>query len=174
MIPAGILESVLFYGLSAVAIIAAVLMLVQRNPVFSAMYLILNFFCLAGIYLTLSAQFIAVIQILVYAGAIMVLFVFVIMLLNLGDDTRIVEKFSYRNVLAIVLSFGLLLEVFYIFRRSGFSMPPANRDTAVAIGTVKAIGLQLYSSMLFAFEITAFLLLAAIVGALILAKKRID
>ena len=85
------LESVLFYSLGAVSIGSALMMVTRRSPVMSALYLILNFFALGGLYLSLHAQFIAFIQILVYAGAIMVLFVFVIMLLNLGDEKQLTE-----------------------------------------------------------------------------------
>ena len=102
---------VVFFVLAAVAAFSAVMVILQRNPVNSALYLILNFFCLSGLYLTLNAQFIAMVQVLVYAGAIMVLFLFVIMLLNLGDDKRLREHLGGRTYLGIGFSVGLVLEL---------------------------------------------------------------
>lgn len=98
------LETLLFYILAAVSVVSAILVVTRRNPVTSALFLVLNFFTLGGLYLTLNAQFIAVIQILVYAGAIMVLFLFVIMLLNLGNIERLSEKISIRKMFGIGLS----------------------------------------------------------------------
>lgn len=120
------IESVLFYSLSVVSIGSALLVVTRRSPVISALYLIVNFFCLAGLYLTLHAQFIAVIQIIVYAGAIMVLFVFVIMLLNLGDERRLIDGMSYKKVVAVGLSAGLLTDSFMFSRRVGIFFLPAN------------------------------------------------
>ncbi len=98
---------VVFFVLAIVAALSAVMVILQRNPVNSALYLILNFFCLGGLYLTLNAQFIAMVQVLVYAGAIMVLFVFVIMLLNLGDDRRLREHLGVRTYFGIGFSIAL-------------------------------------------------------------------
>ncbi|MGH2568312.1 MAG: NADH-quinone oxidoreductase subunit J family protein [Bacteroidota bacterium] len=150
------------------------MVITRRNPVFAALYLILNLFCLAGIYLTLHAQFIAVIQVLVYAGAIMVLFLFVIMLLNLGDEQRLTEKISARKIFAAGLSFGLLMEVIYIIGFVDLTMPQGDFARGVDIGTVEYIGKELFTTFLFPFEVTSILLLAAIVGAVVLAKKRLE
>jgi len=168
------LDSILFFVLAGVAVISAILMVTRRNPVISAIYLILNFFMLSGLYLTLQAQFLAVIQILVYAGAIMVLFVFVIMLLNLSDEQRLAEGISYRKIIAVVLAIAMFLEVVYIvgFNFGGkFTMQSPD---AGKIGTVEYIGTQLFTIFLFPFEITSLLLLAAIVGAIVLAKKKFE
>jgi NADH-quinone oxidoreductase subunit J len=154
-------EQVLFYIFALGGIVSALLVVTRRNPIIAAIYIIVNFFCLAGIYLTLHAQFIAVVQILVYAGAIMVLFVFVIMLLNLGDER------SLRD------GFGVLMELVYIFTiPSGPQTIEMTRATD--IGTVEAIGRVLFTQFLFPFEITSLLLTAAIVGAVVLAKKNLD
>src|SRR3972149_7890030 len=107
-------ESFFFYLLSVVALVSAILMITRRSPVVSVLYLILNFFSLAGLYLTLNAQFIAVIQIIVYAGAIMVLFLFVVMLLRLGDEAQLTETLNYRKLIAIGLAIALFLEIAYI------------------------------------------------------------
>jgi NADH-quinone oxidoreductase subunit J len=167
------LEEILFYIFAAGGIVSAVLVVTRRNPIISAICLIVNFFCLAGLYLTLHAQFIAVIQILVYAGAIMVLFVFVIMLLNLGDERRLRDGFTWKKVVAGSFGFGLLMEFIYIFMMPPGS-PSIDMERATNIGTVEAVGHMLFTRFLFPFEVTSLLLTAAIVGAVILAKKKID
>lgn len=166
------LESILFYILSAVAIASALLVVTRRSPVISALYLILNFFCLAGLYLTPHAQFIAVIQIIVYAGAIMVLFVFVIMLLNLGDERKLSEGLSYKKVIAVGLAAGLLTELIYVIEASWIVLPASTVSQVTEIGTVEYIGGQLFTSYLFPFEVTSILLLVAIVGSIVLAKRK--
>lgn len=164
---------IMFYLLAAGGVISALLVVTRRNPIISAIYLIVNFFCLAGIYLTLHAQFIAVAQILVYGGAIMVLFVFVIMLLNLGDERQLRDGFSWKKVIAGGLGFGVLMELIYIFMiQTGSQSIEMTRATE--IGTVEAIGRVLFTRFLFPFEVTSFLLTAAIVGAVVLAKKNLD
>ncbi len=167
-------ETIFFYLLGAVFVGSALMMVTRRNPVIAALYLILNFFCLAGIYLTLHAQFIAVIQILVYAGAIMVLFVFVIMLLNLSDERRLSEAISFKKIVAGGLSVALLLELLYIFVYRKTDLPTLNAERSIEIGTVESIGRHLFTKFLFPFEVTSILLLAAIVGAVVLAKRRLD
>ena len=166
------LESILFYSLAAVAIASALLVVTRRSPVISALYLILNFFCLAGLYLTLHAQFIAVIEIIVYAGAIMVLFVFVIMLLNLGDERKLAEGMSYKKAVAVGLAAGLLTELIYVIESSWIVLPASATNRGMEIGTVEYIGGQLFTGYLFPFEVTSVLLLVAIVGAIVLAKKK--
>lgn len=166
-------EQVLFYLFGAVALATAVLMILQRNPVMSAIYLIGNFFCIAALYLLLKAQFLAVIQVVVYTGAIMVLVIFVIMLLNLGDEQKLAEQFSVKKVIGMVLAAGLLLEMLYVFGIAGDGSTPALHREAGSVGLAGTIGEALFGRFLLPFEITSVLLLAAIVGAVVLAKKRI-
>lgn len=168
------LESILFYGLAAMSVVSAILMITRRNPVTSVLFLIMNFFALAGLYLTLQAQFIAVIQIFVYAGAIMVLFLFVIMLLNLGDEQKLTEAISYKKIVGAVLAIGVLLELLYIIGLAPSGLPAGSLDRGAAIGTVEVVGIKLFTQYLFPFEITSILLLVAIVGAVLLAKKKLD
>lgn len=168
------LEQFLFYSLGAVAVGSGLLVVTRRNPVMSVLALILNFFCLAGIYLTLNAQFIAVIQIIVYAGAIMVLFLFVVMLLNLKDERALTEGLSTRKIVAAGLGFGLLVQVLYILWNASDGFPQKNEAIAISTGTVEVIGVQLFTNFLFPFEITSLLLTVAIVGAVHLAKKKQD
>lgn len=146
-------------------------MVVQRNPLMSAIYLIGNFFCLALLYLLLQAQLLAVLQIVVYTGAIMVLVVFVIMLLNLGDEGRLPERVDFTRFLALVLVVGFLVEMVYILGGGG-ETDVVTRPSSGSLGTVESIGSALFGKFLLPFEITSLLLLAAIVGAVILAKKR--
>jgi NADH-quinone oxidoreductase subunit J len=166
------LQIILFWLVSVGAVISAALMILQRNPVKSILLLIINFFCLAVLYLLLSAQFIAIIQIIVYTGAIMVLFLFVIMLLNLGDENLLTEKKSYKKHIAYVLGIALLVEIF-----AGFGLPFALSDLTMSprapeMGTIQGLGKALFGEYLLPFEITSILLLAAMVGVIILAKKK--
>jgi NADH-quinone oxidoreductase subunit J len=165
-------ELISFLVVAGVAVASAVLMITRQNPVFSALYLILNFFSIAVLYLFLRAQFIAVIQITVYAGAIMVLFLFVIMLLNLGEGALPKWKFTNRRLLAVILTLTLLAEVVPLFwlAFANRSISPHSEQ----IGTVEAIGKTLFHEYLFPFEVTSFVLLAAMVGAILLAKKRFE
>ena len=165
------LEQILFYIFAIGGIVSAFLVVTRRNPIIAAIYIIINFFCLAGIYLTLHAQFIAVVQILVYAGAIMVLFVFVIMLLNLGDERSLRDGFSWKKVVAGGFGFGVLMELIYIFIMPNGAI---EMTRATDIGTVEAIGRVLFTQFLFPFEVTSLLLTAAIVGAIVLAKKNLN
>ena len=168
------LETVLFFIVSAFAIFSAIMMITRRNPITSAMYLILNFFTVSGLYLLLQAQFIAIIQVLVYMGAIMVLFLFVIMLLNLQDEKKLTEKFSYKKITAVLLSimlFGVLSFVIYF---GFYGKYKAMSPKAVQFGTAQTLGMELFTNYSFPFELASFLLLAAIVGAVVLAKKKFE
>ena len=165
-------ELIVFLVLAAAAIASAILMITRKNPVTSALYLVFNFFIIAVLYLFLRAQFIAIIQITVYAGAIMVLFLFAIMLLNLGDDKLLKWKLNSGKSIAALLAIALLVEILYFVMN--FTSTSELSPKADSMGTVEAIGKVLYSSYLFPFEITSILLLAAIVGAIFLAKKKFE
>ncbi len=165
-------ETTVFFLVAAAAIVSAILVITRRNPISCVLFLIVNFFCLAVLYLTLHAQFIAIIQIIVYAGAIMVLFLFVIMLLNLGDESRLTEKRSYRRVIGALLAVAVLVELFVGLGIPMAPGPQAPHPSAVRMGTVEAIGNTLYTSYLFPFEVTSALLLAALVGVIVLGKKK--
>ena len=165
-------DIVFFFLIAALAIASALMMITRPNPVKGVLFLIVHFFCLAVLYLILQAQFIAIIQILVYAGAIMVLFLFVIMLLNLGDENIFTERRSYGRTIAFILGAVLLIEIII-----GLRLPEGNGATAMhpdaaAIGTVEHIGRSLYTEYLFPFEVTSVLLIAAMVGIIVLAKKK--
>jgi NADH-quinone oxidoreductase subunit J len=167
-------ELIIFLIVAIGAIVSAVAMVTRRNPLKSVLLLIVNFFCIAIVYLLLHAQFIAAIQVIVYAGAIMVLFLFVVMLLNLNDETSPEKTDIPRTVIAYALSAAILIEILFVL-----GLPFAgttrliNHERAIQIGTVESIGKSLFTQYLFPFEITSALLLAAIVGVIVLAKKKI-
>lgn len=168
-------ESILFYLLGSIAVGTALAMVLQRNPLLSALFLVANFFCIAGLYLLLQQQFLAVIQIVVYTGAIMVLVIFVIMLLNLRDEEKPNERLNLWQSIGIALVAGFLVEMVYIlmFKNQTGGYTELHPDTA-RLGTVEAIGEAMFSKFLLPFEVTSFLLLVAVVGAVILAKKRVQ
>lgn len=154
------------------AVGSAIMMITRRSPVTSALYLIVNFFSISVIYLMLKAQFVAIIQILVYAGAIMVLFLFVIMLLSLQDESKLTENITYKKLSSVLLGFLLFatlgITVYFGFSGKLKSLSPV----AESQGTVESIGRELYTTYSFPFELVSFVLIAAIVGAIVLAKKR--
>ncbi len=167
------LQSIFFAFLAVIAISSAVVTIASKHPVKSAMSLIVHFFSLAGLYLTLNAEFLSVVQILVYAGAIMVLVVFVIMLLNLGDEEKLKLKFNMRTILAALFAVVLIFQLVSAFLANpdlAHSLP----SVSAKMGSAEAIGHELYTNYIIPFEAISFLLLAAIVGAVMLAKKKID
>jgi NADH-quinone oxidoreductase subunit J len=168
-------ESILFYLFGSVAVGTGIAMVLQRNPVMSALLLVGNFFCIAALYLLLQQQFLAVIQIVVYTGAIMVLVIFVIMLLNLGDEQRLGERVNLWQSVGIALVVGFLVEMVYIlmFKNRVARYTELHPDTA-KLGTAEAIGDAMFNKFLLPFEVTSLLLLVAIVGAVILAKRRVQ
>ena len=167
------IETITFVLLAIGLIGTAVLVVTRRNPIVSVLLLIANFFFLAVLYLTLDAQFIAIIQILVYAGAIMVLFLFVIMLLNLGDVRRLTEQLTVRKWVAVGFAVAMLLQIVLplFMNTAGIAQRPHAR--AVELGTVEYLGRALFTQYVLPFEVVSLLLLAAIVGAIVLAKKKL-
>lgn len=163
----------LFIFFAVLAIAAAVAMITNKNPVYSALFLVVNMASLAGIYLLLQAQFLAIIQILVYAGAIMVLFLFVLMLLNLQHEEKLFSKFSFKYVVAFLLVVVVLTQILYSLGSWTNILPTISSDMQ-QVGTVQAIGNVLFTDYLLPFEITGILLTAAVVGALLIAQQKIE
>jgi len=163
----------IFILLAVLAVGSALAMVINKNTVNSALFLVINMVSLAGIYLLLNAQFLAVIQILVYAGAIMVLFLFVIMLLNVDDEERLFEKFRVKYFLAFFLGVAVLGQVLYSLGNIADILPEISPDMA-EVGTVEAVGDVLFTDFLLPFEMTAILLTAAVVGALVVAQHKIN
>ncbi len=140
--------------------------ILQRNPIYSAIGLIVVLCCLAGLFLTLSAQFIAAIQIIVYAGAIMVLFVFVIMLLNIREEESKIDRQKYLKFLAVPLFLALIAEVMAVLKTIG---NPAASDNIP--GTVESLAEGMFTTYVLPFEATSVLILMAIVGSMLLARR---
>src|SRR5262249_22481413 len=169
-------QSVGFWFLALVSVVSALMVVMNRNPVRCALYLIVNFSCLAIFYLMLHAEVLAALQILVYAGAIMVLFLFVIMLLNLGGEQVQHDPLVAQRPLAAV--FGVLLFGFlgYALTRAAlpaWSAPPAEPLTGVQADPVYQLGKLLFVRYVYPFEVTSLLLLVGIIGTILLAKRRV-
>lgn len=158
----------LFYFLSFVAILSALLVVFSRSPIYSVIYLIITFFAIAGHYILLNAQFLAIVHVIVYAGAIMVLFLYVIMLLNLNEATE-PHKSNLIKIAAVICA-GLLMVVFVGALKGAEQLTPMGvADTNM--GTVKNLGRILFTDFMLPFEIASVLLLAAMVGAVMLGKR---
>ena len=172
---AQIVPYVVFFLLAGLAIGAGVAMVAQRNPLYSAINLIGVFIALAGMYLTLAAPFIAVVQIIVYAGAIMVLVVFVIMLLNVEEEVRRPLRLRYLVPAAVVLAAVFFAEaafILYFVNAARVAPPgPAAAVTLSPVGQTASVGAGLFTGYLLPFEITSILLLMALVGAMSLARR---
>jgi NADH-quinone oxidoreductase subunit J len=162
------METVLFILFGAVAVCGAIMVVTRKHPMASALYLILTLFAVAALFVLRQAHFLAAVQVIVYAGAVVVLFVFVIMLINVPEDRLPVERATTIRVLGVLAAGLFILESAVLARR--YSMPIG---PAAEVGTVEAVGRALFTDYLLAFEITSVLLLAAVIGAIALAKRKI-
>ncbi len=162
----------IFFGLAAVSLISGVLVVFQTHPLRSALWLIVNFFAVAGVYLLLHAEFIAAIQIIVYAGAIMVLFLFVIMLLNLRHPEEPGKHpYSAQKVAGFVVSVAAAFYIAIGLSRVKLAPGPA---AVPGLGNTESIAKLLFTDYLLPFEVTSVLLLVSIVGAVVLSKKKLQ
>ncbi len=166
------LGMILFVVLGLVAVLAAVGLLTSTNAVHAALFLVINFFCIALFYLGLSAPFLAMVQITVYAGAIMVLFLFVIMLLG-AERVTPQSRLRWQGPLAIVLVVALLVAAGFTFfsPQIGVKMNGLQPLGSPTFGDPHSVGLALFDSYLLPFEMTGLLLLVAMIGAVVLAKE---
>ena len=172
------LTQILFIFFAVLAASSALVMVTRRNPVSSALWLVMTFFALAAIYTLLGAFFIGIIQILVYAGAIMVLFLFVIMLLNLGNDY---EPDFRGTVWRVVAAGSALVLVALVARMLGGTVAPLGETAGPEIlaaqiaehGAVGAIGVPMFLDFVVPLQVTGLLLLVAVVGAVVLAKRNV-
>jgi NADH-quinone oxidoreductase subunit J len=162
------METVLFILFGAIAVCGAIMVVTRKSPMASALYLILTLFAVAALFVLRQAHFLAAIQVIVYAGAVVVLFVFVIMLINVPEDRLPVERATTTRVLGVIAAGFFVLESAVLARR--YWMP---KGPAAEVGTVEAVGRALFTDYLLAFEITSVLLLAAVIGAIALAKRKI-
>ena len=169
------MELLIFYPLAGLSILLALFVIFNKNPINSAISLIGMMLSLAGIFVVLHAHFLAILQVIIYAGAIMVLFMFVIMLLNLNKPTDSTWKLRDGNfrltMLAGVLGLGLLYKFIDAITSSGMENPSVTPDT---FGTTAVIGEILFTDFVLPFEVASILLLVAMVGAVVLAKSKVD
>ncbi len=168
-------EQIFFWLLSGGAIVTAAMVVLPptgRNPLYAALALVVSFFFMAGIYALLLAHLMAVLQVMVYAGAIMVLFMFVIMLLNLREDELGTERRTFAKLLGGVAMVWVGLKVALVASAVD-NLPAADATTPAmaSFGTVEGVGDMLFRQFLFPFELTSILLLIAVIGAVVLAKR---
>jgi len=174
-------ETILFAITAFIVIASALMVVVSRHPIYSALYLVLTFLGLAGFYLQLSAAFIAAVQVIVYAGAIMVLFTFVIMLLGEDKPLEGEQHFGMQKWVGVLFAVCLIGELAYLlFRGSPSATSEAlprvamiGSDQTTNFGSVQAIGTTLFTNYVFAFEATSIVLLIAMIGIVVLAKRRL-
>lgn len=179
------MHEILFFLFSGVAVVSALLMILHRNPVYSAIFLIVTLFALAGFYVMLNAPFVASVHLIVYAGAIMVLFLFVIMLLNLQKDAPREGGKFFRRALGAALTLAFLGELGALFAFKFYdqqSIVPASAvarvgvgaaSGEVVVGSTRAIGAELFTKYLLPFEIASVVLLVAMIGAVIIGKQKL-
>jgi NADH-quinone oxidoreductase subunit J len=170
MMPHGLFYQFHFYLFGLLAIASALAFVTRKNPVAAALWLVNTMFCLAALYIMMNAQFVGAIQVIVYAGAIMVVFLFVVMLLNLGDPAKMSDiKGLPSRLVAGLAGLALLAELFVIGRQK---LPPLLPEPPEGSSVITPIAVPLFRDYLLAFEITSVLLLVAIIGAVVLAKRR--
>lgn len=168
-----IFQWLIFLGTASFAILASILMVTRRNPIHSALFLIFTFLCTAVLFLLLESPFIAIIQVLVYAGAIMMLIVFVIMLLELEKELRSPLKISFSKGIGVLTVLLTMLGLFFaVFAGPKGASGEYTSEKVSQLGSIKVVGKLLFTEYLLPFEIVSILLLAAIVGAIVLAKPR--
>ena len=168
------IEWLVFAPLAALTLATAILVIVLRNPIYCALSLVGTFFALSGLFLLLEAQFIAVVQVIIYAGAIMVLFLFVIMLLDVGHEPpAFLKRDRPKLLLGIVLIALLLLELGVAIgsRMSRGIRGPYTSELVNALGNTQLVGRLLFTDFLIPFETTSIILLIALVGAMVLARR---
>jgi NADH-quinone oxidoreductase subunit J len=163
------MEAVLFWIMAAVAIISSLTMITRRQPVHSALAFLATLLSLAVLYLLLSAQFVAVMQIIIYAGAILVLFLFVIMLLHAQSGESPQLKLRFQGLFAVVLALALFGGLSYLLLNS--SLAGAGELKPVPEGTVQAVGITLFNQFLLPFEVASVLLLIGVIGAVVLTVR---
>lgn len=163
------INKVIFLYFAAVILISAVLTITRRNPVHSVLFMLLLFFHLAGVFVLLNAEFLAAVQLIVYAGAILILYLFVVMLLNVAQETKSARSNRYWPWM---VGFGGLIaaEVLILTWRGSFPVEPG-QIMKPGLSSVKALGIELYTNYLIPFEVASIILLVGLIGAVMLAKK---
>ena len=164
---------VIFLGVGFVTILTSLLVITRKNPIHSALFLVMTFLGVAVLYLLLQSPFIAIVQVIVYAGAIVMLIVFVLMLLDLEEELRSGLKLLYSKVIGGVLAVFFLLAIVYAVSATGPTGKMGSATPAKMSANVKSVGEMLLTRYLLPFEIATILLVAAIIGAVVLSKKKI-
>jgi NADH-quinone oxidoreductase subunit J len=164
------ITTILFWFLSALAIGGALMVVTSKNPVHSILYLIITFFAISGHYVLLNAQFLAIVNIIVYAGAIMVLFLFVVMLMNLNAETEPPQKKRYLYFAGLIAGGSLLLVLVAALKTSSTSTQLIQMKVG-DVGLINNLGKVLFTEYVFPFEISSVLFLSAMIGAVVLSKK---
>ncbi len=167
------MDLIYFYAFGGLAVVASLLVIGQRNPMYSVLLLIASFGGLSGLYVLLDAPFVAVTQIIVYAGAIMVLFLFVVMLLNVPREEAMLPGFGHTMAtrrIGVALAIVLVVEVIWALRRLS-ATALVEGDGIATLHSVRELGRLLYTRHAFAFEATSILILVAMVGAVVLARR---
>jgi NADH-quinone oxidoreductase subunit J len=160
---------VLFWFLSVLALFSAIMVVVSKNPVHSVLWLIAVFFAISGHYILLNAQFLAIVNLIVYAGAIMVLFLFVIMLMNLNSDTE-PQKNKWLKIAGVIAGGALLLVFVAALKNADLKSQIAQVNNG-DIGLIHNLGIALFNDYVVPFEISSVLFLSAMVGAVVIGKK---
>ena len=161
---------ILFFALSALAVLSAIMVLISKNPIHSVIWLILVFFAISGHYILLNAQFLAIVNIIVYAGAIMVLFLFVMMLMNLKKDKE-PQKLLWVKLMGVITGGSfLVLLIALVKQNTSFNGKEALLNEG-SIGLIHPLGKALFTDFVVPFEISSVLFLSAMVGAVIIGKK---
>ncbi|MBW2184966.1 MAG: NADH-quinone oxidoreductase subunit J [Deltaproteobacteria bacterium] len=168
-----LLQLFFFYLVAFVAILSGFCVITCKNPINCAISLVMTFFCLAVFYVMLHAPFMAVVQIMVYAGAIMVLIIFVMMLLNQGSE--VVSRYRHAVTGAFIAAGLMMVQVIITIKQGDVSstVGPINSEVVETVGHTELIGQALFTEFLLPFEIASILLLVAIVGAVVLAKREV-
>jgi len=165
------MELIAFFVLALLLIASALVVITNRNPVTSAVALAFNLVAIAGLYMVLDAQFIGLLQVIVYAGAIMVLILFVIMLLNLREEARAHPVGTFQRILAPVTT---LLFAIVIGRAVWLSAPSSFPEKTEGFGTAASLGKELFTRFYYPFEAISLLLIVAMIGAVLLAKRKVS
>lgn len=169
------METIAFWIIASITVISAVLMVASRNLVHSVVYMVISFVAIGALFIQLQAEFVAAVQILVYAGGIVVLFLFVVMLVNLGEVNQI-EYLHQQWLPATVLALLLTAEIGFLLWGNGAALRGAPERAEMVlrgeIGNTETLGMMLYTDYLFPFEVASLLLLVAMIGAIYMSRKR--
>jgi len=163
-------SAAIFYVLASIALVSGAMVIWSRNAVHSAIYLVLSFLSVAGIYVLLEAEFVAAVQVLVYAGGIMVLFLFVIMLVNLRDALG--ARVRLHASVSGSIGLGVVALILYVYQRGRVNVEGTGASILRQGGNLQAVGASLYRDYLLPFEVASILLLVAMIGAIVLARQK--